>query len=43
VSAILSEGKTGQTTVAIIASRAAPDEAGLLKLFDFSRATLTDP
>ena len=43
VSAILSEGKTGQTTVAIIAYRAGLDEAGLLKPFDFSRATLTDP
>jgi NTE family protein len=42
VSAILSEGKVGQTTVVIIAYRAGLDEAGLLKPFDFSRATLTD-
>jgi hypothetical protein len=41
VSAILSEGKADQTTVAIIAYRAGLDEAGLLKPFDFSRATLS--
>jgi NTE family protein len=42
VSAILSAGKADKTTVAIIAYHAGLDEAGLLKPFDFSRATLTD-
>ncbi len=42
VAAVLAEGRTDRTTVAIIAYRAGLDEAGLLKVFDFSRATLAD-
>ena len=42
VAAILAEGRTASTTVAMIAYRARLDEAGLLKVFDFSRATLID-
>lgn len=40
--AVLAEGRTDRTTVAIVAYRAGLDEAGLLKGFDFSRATLAD-
>jgi NTE family protein len=42
VAAVLAEGRTDRTTVVTIAYRAGPDEAGLFKLFDFSRATLAD-
>ncbi len=42
VAAVLAEGRTDRTTVAIIAYRAGLDEAGLFKVFDFSRATLAD-
>ena len=42
VAAILAEGRASRTTVATIAYRAALDEAGLFKPFDFSRATLAD-
>lgn len=42
VAAVLAEGRTGRTTVAMIAYRAGLDEAGLFKLFDFSRATLAE-
>jgi NTE family protein len=42
VAAILAEGRTNRTTVVTIAYRAGLDEAGLFKLLDFSRATLTD-
>ena len=42
VAAILAEGRTDRTTVAMIAYRAGLDEAGLFKVFDFSRATLAD-
>ncbi len=37
--AVLAEGRTDRT---IVADRAGLDEAGLLKVFDFSRATLAD-
>lgn len=40
--AVLAEGRTNRTTVAIVAYRARLDEAGLFKVFDFSRATLAD-
>ena len=40
VAAILAEGRVDRTTVALVAYRAGLDEAGLLKVFDFSRATL---
>lgn len=42
VAAILAEGRTDRTTIATIAYRAGLDEAGLFKVFDFSRATLAD-
>ena len=42
VSATLAEGRTGRTTIATVANRAGLDEAGLFKVFDFSRATLAD-
>ena len=42
VEAILAEGRTGRATVASIAYRGGLDEAGMLKPFDFSRATLAD-
>jgi len=42
VAAILAEGRTGRTSVVTIAYRAGLDEAGLFKVFDFSRATLAD-
>ncbi len=42
VAAVLAEGRTGRTTVATIAYRAGLDEAGLFKVFDFSRATLAE-
>lgn len=42
VAAVLAEGRTDRTTVAAIAYRAGLDEAGLFKVFDFSRATLAD-
>ena len=42
VAAILAEGRTDRTTVVTIAYRAGLDEAGLFKVFDFSRATLAD-
>lgn len=42
IAAVLAEGRTGRTTVATIAYRAGLEEAGLLKVFDFSRATLAD-
>jgi NTE family protein len=42
VAAILAEGRMDRTTVATVAYRAGLDEAGLFKVFDFSRATLAD-
>ena len=42
VAAALAEGRTDRATVAVVAYRAGLDEAGLLKVFDFSRATLAD-
>lgn len=42
VAAILAEGRTDRTTVVTISYRAVLDEAGLFKVFDFSRATLND-
>jgi NTE family protein len=42
VAAILAEGRVSRATVATIAYRAGLDEAGMLKPFDFSRATLAD-
>ncbi len=42
VAAVVAERRTGRATVAIMAYRGGLDEAGLLKAFDFSRATLTD-
>lgn len=42
ISAILTEGRTSRTVVATIAYRAGLDEAGPLKPFDFSAATLED-
>ena len=42
IAAILAEGRTDRTTVVTIAYRAGLDEAGLFKVFDFSRATLAD-
>ena len=42
VAAILAEGRTRRTTVATIAYRGELDEIGVLKPFDFSRATLDD-
>ncbi len=42
IAEILAEGRTASATVAMIAYRAGLDEAGLLKVFDFSRPTLTD-
>ncbi len=42
VAAILEEGRTDRITVATIAYRGGTDEAGFLKLFDFSKATLAD-
>ena len=42
VASILAEGRVSRATVATIAYRAGLDEAGMLKPFDFSRATLAD-
>ena len=42
VAAILAEGRTRRATVATIAYRGGLDEIGVLKPFDFSRATLDD-
>ena len=42
VAAILAEGRVSRATVATIAYRGGLDEAGMLKPFDFSRATLAD-
>ena len=42
VAAILAEGRTNRATISTIAYRAGLDEAGLFKVFDFSRATLAD-
>ncbi len=42
VAAILAEGRSRRTTVATIGYRGGLDETGLLKPFDFSRATLDD-
>jgi NTE family protein len=42
VAAILAEGRTDRATVATVAYRAELEEAGLFKVFDFSRATLAD-
>lgn len=42
IAAILAEGRVNCVTVATIAYRAGLDEAGMLKPFDFSRATLKD-
>lgn len=42
IAAILAEGRTDRATVSLIAYRAGLDEAGLFKVFDFSRATLAD-
>ena len=39
---ILAEGRDSRVTVATVAYRAGLDEAGMLKPFDFSRATLAD-
>ena len=39
---ILAEARTGGAQLAFLSYRAAPDEVGLFKLFDFSRATLED-
>ena len=42
IAAVLAEGRTERTVVATVAYRAGLDEAGLFKVFDFSRATLAD-
>ena len=42
VAAVLAEGRTDRATVATVAYRAGLVEAGLFKVFDFSRATLAD-
>lgn len=42
VAAILAEGRVSRATVATVAYRGGLDEAGMLKPFDFSRATLAD-
>jgi NTE family protein len=42
VASILAKGRVSRATVATIAYRAGLDEAGMLKPFDFSRATLAD-
>ena len=42
VAAIVAESRLNRTTVAMIGYRAGLDEAGMLKPFDFSRATLSD-
>lgn len=42
IAAIMAESRTNRTTVAMLGYRAGLDEAGMLKPFDFSRATLTD-
>lgn len=42
VAKVLAEGRTDRTAVTIVAYRAGLDEAGLFKVFDFSRATLAD-
>jgi NTE family protein len=42
IAAILSEGRTGPIQLFYLSYRAAPDELGPAKLFDFSRATIDD-
>lgn len=42
VAAILAESRVDRTTVVTVGYRAGLDESGVLKPFDFSRATLTD-
>lgn len=42
IAPILSEGRSGECRLFQLSYRAAPDEAGVAKLFDFSRATIGD-